>query len=111
MVNYISGLVFVLLLAAGSAASLWRGGPRQLPGRRRAAGYPLADRRRDLSSAIQLAAQWEKAVVFRLGRYHGSRGPACSRIIPLVDQVRMVDTRVLAVDIPKQQVITATTSR
>jgi regulator of protease activity HflC (stomatin/prohibitin superfamily) len=59
-----------------------------------------------LASAIQLAAQWQRAVVFRLGKYLDTRGPGLFLIIPLIDQVRMVDTRVLAVNIPKQQVIT-----
>ena len=59
-----------------------------------------------VSSAIRLAAQWEKAVVFRLGKFHAMKGPGLFMIIPLIDQLRMVDTRVLTVNIPKQQVIT-----
>jgi regulator of protease activity HflC (stomatin/prohibitin superfamily) len=59
-----------------------------------------------LATAMQLAAQWERAVVFRLGRYHGMRGPGLFFIVPVIDQVRKVDTRVLAVNVPKQQVIT-----
>ena len=59
-----------------------------------------------ISSSIRLAAQWEKAVVFRLGKYHTIKGPGLFLIVPLIDQTRTVDTRVLAVSIPKQQVIT-----
>lgn len=59
-----------------------------------------------LSSAIQLAAQWERGVVFRLGKFHAIKGPGLFLIIPIIDQVRMIDTRVLAMDIPAQQVIT-----
>jgi regulator of protease activity HflC (stomatin/prohibitin superfamily) len=59
-----------------------------------------------LSSAIRLAAQWEKAVVFRLGKFSGMKGPGLFTIIPLVDQIRMVDTRVLTANFPQQQVIT-----
>ena len=59
-----------------------------------------------VSSSIRLAAQWEKAVVFRLGKFHTIKGPGLFMVIPLIDQIRMVDTRVLAVNIPKQQVIT-----
>ena len=59
-----------------------------------------------IASSIRLAAQWEKAVVFRLGKFHTIKGPGLFMIIPLIDQLRMVDTRVLAVSIPKQQVIT-----
>ena len=59
-----------------------------------------------LASAIKLAAQWQRAVVFRLGKFKDIKGPGLFLIIPLIDQIRMVDTRVLAVHIPKQQVIT-----
>src|SRR5262249_4037792 len=59
-----------------------------------------------LASAIRLAAQWERGVVFRLGKFQSIKGPGLFLIIPLIDQVRLVDTRVLAVNIPKQQVIT-----
>ena len=58
-----------------------------------------------IASSIRPAAQWEKAVVFRLGKFHTIKGPGLFMIIPLIDQLRMVDTRVLAVSIPKQQVI------
>ena len=58
------------------------------------------------ASSIKLAAQWEQAVVFRLGKYHSVRGPGLFLIIPLVDQVRMIDIRIRATDIPAQQVIT-----
>jgi regulator of protease activity HflC (stomatin/prohibitin superfamily) len=59
-----------------------------------------------ISSSVRLAAQWQKAVVFRLGKFHMVKGPGLFMIVPLVDQLRMVDTRVLAVNVPKQQVIT-----
>src|SRR5207247_3783749 len=45
-------------------------------------------------------------VVLRLGIVKGIEGPGRFLIVPLVDQVTMVDTRVLALDIPRQQVIT-----
>ena len=59
-----------------------------------------------ISSSIKLAAQWEKGVVFRLGKFHGVKGPGLYFVIPLIDQVRTIDMRVLAIDISKQQVIT-----
>lgn len=59
-----------------------------------------------IASAIKIAAQWEKAVVLRLGRYHTTKGPGLFFIIPLVDEIRVVDTRILTMEIPKQQVIT-----
>ena len=44
--------------------------------------------------------------MFRLGRFQEIKGPGLFLIVPMIDQIRMVDTRVLAVSIPKQQVIT-----
>jgi regulator of protease activity HflC (stomatin/prohibitin superfamily) len=58
------------------------------------------------SSSVKLAAQWEQALVFRLGKYHDTRGPGLFLIVPLIDQVRMIDIRIRATDIPAQQVIT-----
>lgn len=59
-----------------------------------------------IASGIKIAAQWEKAVVFRLGKYNSIKGPGLFFIIPLIDEARFVDIRVLTMDIPKQQVIT-----
>jgi regulator of protease activity HflC (stomatin/prohibitin superfamily) len=104
MVNYISGLVFVILLVIGLVVygSLAAASPAlaAILG----VVWLLADA--IIASAIRIAAQWEKAVVFRLGKFQDVRGPGLFLVIPLVEQVRMVDTRVLAVNFPKQQVIT-----
>lgn len=59
-----------------------------------------------IASAVRVAAQWERGVVFRLGKYLTTKGPGLFFVVPVIDQVRMVDTRVLAVNVPKQQVIT-----
>ena len=59
-----------------------------------------------VASAIRLAAEWERAVVFRLGKLSGVKGPGLFVVIPLVDWVRMIDTRVQALEISRQQVIT-----
>ena len=59
-----------------------------------------------ISSGLKIAAQWEKAVVFRLGKYISIKGPGLFFIIPMIDELRMVDTRILTMDIPKQQAIT-----
>jgi regulator of protease activity HflC (stomatin/prohibitin superfamily) len=56
--------------------------------------------------AIRLAAEWERGVVFRLGKLRDVRGPGLYFVIPLVDEVRVVDTRVQASAIARQQVIT-----
>ena len=104
MVNYISGLVFVVLFLLGLVltVAIGQGNPVIAV----LVGLTWAFLDVVVSSAIRLAAQWQKAVVFRLGKFHSVKGPGLFMIIPLVDQLRMVDTRVLAVNIPKQQVIT-----
>lgn len=104
MINYISTLVFVVLLFVGALMS-WALAAASLP---LAIVFLAMWLPFDVvvSSSIQLAAQWEKAVVFRLGKFHSVRGPGLFYIIPLVDQVRKVDIRIRAADIPAQQVIT-----
>ncbi|RPH72003.1 MAG: slipin family protein [Myxococcaceae bacterium] len=59
-----------------------------------------------LSHVVRIAAQWERGVVLRLGRFHGLKGPGVMLIFPVMDTVRFVDTRLLTLDIPHQQVIT-----
>ncbi len=58
------------------------------------------------SRIIRIAAQWERGVVLRLGRYHGLKGPGVMLVFPVFDNVRFVDTRLLTLDVPHQQVIT-----
>ena len=104
MINYISGLVFVVLLLLGGVGTLAIAQHSVPLAFLFMLGWLFVDV--VIASSIRLAAQWEKAVVFRLGKFHTIKGPGLFMIIPLIDQLRMVDTRVLAVSIPKQQVIT-----
>jgi regulator of protease activity HflC (stomatin/prohibitin superfamily) len=104
MINYISGLVFVVLLVIGAALALAIGLGSPAVAVLFAITWLVADI--VAASSIKLAAQWEQALVFRLGKYHSIRGPGLFVIVPLVDQVRMIDIRIRATDIPAQQVIT-----
>jgi len=104
VINYISGLVLVVLLVIGAAIALAIGLTYPIVAILVAVVWFVAAV--IASSSIKLAAQWEQALVFRLGKYHGIRGPGLFLIIPLVDQVRMIDIRIRATDIPAQQVIT-----
>ena len=104
MVNYISALVFVILLLVGGAVVAPMATINPVLAVVVGIVWLIADV--IISSAIQLAAQWQRAVVFRLGKFKDIRGPGLFFIIPVIEQVRMIDTRVLAVHIPKQQVIT-----
>jgi len=58
------------------------------------------------AAAIKVANQWERALVLRLGNFRGTRGPGLFCIVPIVDRIRLVDTRVLAESIRRQEVIT-----
>jgi regulator of protease activity HflC (stomatin/prohibitin superfamily) len=59
-----------------------------------------------VAASIKVANQWERGLVLRLGEFLSIRGPGLFFIVPVIDRVRMVDTRVLAADIPRQEVIT-----
>jgi regulator of protease activity HflC (stomatin/prohibitin superfamily) len=59
-----------------------------------------------LSSAIKILREYERAVVFRLGRAIGVKGPGLILLIPLVDRMQKVDLRTVAMDVPPQDVIT-----
>lgn len=59
-----------------------------------------------MAAAIKIANQWERGLVLRLGEFRSIRGPGLFFIVPIIDRVRMIDTRVLAVDIPQQEAIT-----
>lgn len=57
-------------------------------------------------STIKIAAQWEKALVFRLGKYKSLKGPGPFFLIPFFETSRVVDTRIRTVPIPHRQAIT-----
>ena len=59
-----------------------------------------------LSSAVKILNEYERGVVFRLGRVIGSKGPGLILLIPAVDKMVRVDLRVVAMDVPAQDVIT-----
>jgi len=59
-----------------------------------------------LFSAVRILREYERGVVFRLGRLVGSKGPGLILLIPLVDRMVKVSLRTVAMDIPPQDVIT-----
>ena len=59
-----------------------------------------------LSSAIKIVREYERGVIFRLGRLVGPKGPGIFLIIPLVDKMVKVSLRVVTLDVPPQEVIT-----
>ncbi len=59
-----------------------------------------------LLSAVKIVPEYERGVVFRLGRLVGARGPGLVLLIPIVERMVRVDTRVITLDVPAQEVIT-----
>ncbi|MEN3185650.1 MAG: slipin family protein [Atribacterota bacterium] len=59
-----------------------------------------------LVAAIRVVREYERGVIFRLGRLVGAKGPGLFFVIPLVDQLVKVDLRVMTMDVPKQELIT-----
>ncbi len=59
-----------------------------------------------VSQAIKIVQEWERGVVFRLGRYVRVTGPGIQFIIPFIERMVKVDLRVFVVDVPKQEIIT-----
>ncbi|HEY8351226.1 MAG TPA: slipin family protein [Sphingomonadales bacterium] len=58
-----------------------------------------------LASAIKILREYERGVVFTLGRFTGVKGPGLILLIPVVQQMVRVDLRTLVFDVPSQDVI------
>ncbi len=59
-----------------------------------------------LMSAVKILKEFERGVVFRLGRLVASRGPGLIFVIPLIEKMQRVELRTVTMDIPSQDVIT-----
>jgi regulator of protease activity HflC (stomatin/prohibitin superfamily) len=59
-----------------------------------------------LASAIRILREYERGVIFRLGRLVGEKGPGFILLVPIVDRMVKVTLRVVAMDVPPQDVIT-----
>ncbi len=57
-------------------------------------------------SSVRVVQEYERGVIFRLGRLVGPRGPGLFFMIPFVDQMQKMDLRVVTLDVPTQEVIT-----
>ncbi|MGX1931297.1 slipin family protein [Flagellimonas sp. 2504JD4-2] len=63
-----------------------------------------------IAKSIHIADQWEKAVVLRMGKYKGLRGPGIFFIIPIIDQIdKYIDQRVRVTDFKAEQTLTRDT--
>jgi len=59
-----------------------------------------------LSSAIRILNEYERGVIFRLGRVIAAKGPGLIILIPIIDKMIKVDLRTVTMDVPPQDVIT-----
>ncbi|HUT00580.1 MAG TPA: SPFH domain-containing protein, partial [Candidatus Thermoplasmatota archaeon] len=59
-----------------------------------------------LASAIKIMPEYQRIVIFRLGRLFGIKGPGLVFIIPIIDKTIRMDLRTRVIDVPKQRIIT-----
>ncbi|MFH0847409.1 MAG: slipin family protein [Chloroflexota bacterium] len=59
-----------------------------------------------LSASIRIVQEYERGVIFRLGRLVGAKGPGLFFIFPLIDRMVKVDQRIITMDVPPQDIIT-----
>jgi regulator of protease activity HflC (stomatin/prohibitin superfamily) len=101
-INVVAALLFVLIIATGITLTVTLQQPVFA-----VLGLPLA-----FLAALspKVAQQWEKAVVLRLGRYVGLRGPGLFWIVPLADQIpTWIDQRVITTSFAAEQSLTSDT--
>src|SRR6266516_3273824 len=101
-VNIISALAFLTPLALGLLAMLFTGNPISI-----AVGAILGVL---AAQSPKIARQWERAVILRLGRYIGLRGPGLFWIVPFVDTIpAWVDQRVITTSFAAEETLTSDT--
>jgi len=59
-----------------------------------------------LATAIRILKEYERGVIFRLGRLIGEKGPGLILLIPIIDKMQKVSLRLVVLDVPPQDVIT-----
>jgi regulator of protease activity HflC (stomatin/prohibitin superfamily) len=59
-----------------------------------------------LSAAVKITREYERGVVFRLGRLLRAKGPGVILLVPMVDRMVRIDLRVVTLDVPRQEMMT-----
>jgi len=59
-----------------------------------------------LAQSVKVVREYERVVIFRMGRLQGAKGPGIFLIIPIMDSIVKVDLRIVTIDVPKQTIIT-----
>lgn len=55
---------------------------------------------------VKIAKEWERGIIFRLGKYDRTRGPGLFLMFPFIENVIKVDIRIIPLDVPPQEIIT-----
>ncbi len=108
--NGISITVFCLLLFAAVASAIVMDEKGYPDGTILKVFLPLSVLAFLALAAIQVARQWEKAVVLRLGKFHGLKGPGIFMIIPIIDTItEWIDHRVMVTPFSAEKTLTRDT--
>jgi regulator of protease activity HflC (stomatin/prohibitin superfamily) len=59
-----------------------------------------------LINAVKILREWERGVILRLGKFQAVRGPGIIFVIPMIERMYRINTRVVTVDVPPQDIIT-----
>ena len=59
-----------------------------------------------LPQSLRILREYERGVIFRLGKLQGAKGPGLIFLIPVVDRMVRMDLRVVTIDVPKQEIMT-----
>src|ERR1700694_3834775 len=59
-----------------------------------------------LPQMVRILREYERGVIFRLGKLIGAKGPGLVFLIPMVDRMVRMDLRVITINVPKQEVMT-----
>lgn len=59
-----------------------------------------------LPQSIRVLREYERGVIFRLGKLQGAKGPGLIFLIPIIDKIVKMDMRVVTIDVPQQEVMT-----
>lgn len=60
-----------------------------------------------IASALRIVQEWERGVIFRLGRLAGTRGPGIQLIVPIIDRLQKISLQRDVIDVPPQEMITS----
>jgi regulator of protease activity HflC (stomatin/prohibitin superfamily) len=100
--NIVSVIVLVLSIVLGGLVTIATGNPLWIIG---AAALGLL-----AAQSPKVGRQWERAIILRLGKYVGMRGPGLFWIVPLIDTVQVyIDQRVMTTGFAAEQTLTADT--